>query len=930
MIKSKSIKILLIIFSILGIISSSRVLATNSNINAYADHGAEVLDVKWSRTNEPIHDNDFIDILDNKEFKNNVIRMDEYASKRTVDEKIFSMDNLGAGPHTLTFKVTGTKNQNSSNAAANISFAKIYKTSDDNGIQINADDKSSEHTVQNKFIYSSGWNLEGRNAWTNAKGSTFTINFTGEKIELYGIKDPNQGISEITIDEENYYTSEVIDGEIHTVVNNYPSSGELGKVLVTPKTIYSGQAGNKILFKYDALTALLNPLEEKNVWDGASSNRYYSGYINDNDIANGYGVKEFATWKHYGNGDSWRLIRGDFTLDLSSSEMKNKRVYLGVLGKNGPELIMPLNDFMIVLIDGKPTDINFTTQQITDSNKDNIKFEFSDNQIYTPTFKRAYHKFGGDMICNDESHKSISKHTDTWHAHLNEHAESSPEGYTLGDITAFLDDGKNHKIELLCADNTAGGGGTKLDIFLVEDPSIEVNKSGFLLDENNKKNYIKEDGTSHVYPGETVYYNFTIKNTGNNELTKVEFNDELIDIKIDSTGIYRGDGTKLSNDRLSVVKVSADGNKVTSSGDDALNFLNSLKPGESLIVEDLCNIKYDVKLEDLNRENKVIINTVVGSAKYLNNQLTDEADASFKVYVAEYGDVVVDINKYVYEVKRDGNIIYTYNDEDSNSDKVVPGLYPGDEVSFIIKVKNRTVNGNRVDNTSLPVTNLSIKDLLSSPYETPGWTFTCKEKENFDYNNFDLKANESISILATGWIVPEPFNKNEDNSINTWDYNVVNTVNLYKKYSDGEKELGNSSAEVKILPAKLYLKKVVVDENENDISNDTNKTFSINIKGDDGSSFVIEAIPNEIYTINNLKYGVTYKINEVIPANYALESILVQGNKNNIISGEGSITLNSRNMESTIIVKNKLVNNKYFYDQDQKTNIFTYPLKDNR
>lgn len=35
-------------------------------------------------------------------------------------------------------------------------------------------------------------------------------------------------------------------------------------------------------------------------------------------------------------------------------------------------------------------------------------------------------------------------------------------------------------------------------------------------------------------------------------------------------------------------------------------------------------------------------------------------------------------------------------------------------------------------------------------------------------------------------------------------------------------------------------------------------------------------------------------------------------------------------MESTIIVKNKLVNNKYFYDQDQKTNIFTYPLKDNR
>lgn len=835
MLKGKGIKILLFIYIIFVIVSSSKVLATNSNINAYADHGAEVLDVIWSRTKEPTNNTDYINILDNKEFHSTVISEGENLSKETAEEEIFQIDNL--------------------------------------------DDE----------------------------------------------------INEVNIDRQSYYTTEVIDGNTYKVINNYPSnSNKLGKVLLTPRTIYSGQTGNRILFEYNTLIALLNPKEKSNVWDGASLNRYYSGYIKDSDISNGYKVKDFATWKHYGNGDSWRLLRGDFTLDLSSSEMKNKRVYLGVLGENGPELIMPLNDFMIVLVDGKPTNINFTTQQVTDSNKDNIKFRFSDNEIYTPTFKRAYHRVAGNMRCNDPSHTSISKHTDTWHAHLNDQAELSGDGYTLGDITSFLDDGKEHKIEILCGDNTGGGGGTKLDIFLVEDPSIEVGKHGFLLDENNEKNYIREDGTSHVYPGERVYYNFTINNTGKDRLTKVEFNDELIDIKIDSTGIYRGDGTKLSNNSLSITKVSADGSKITSKGNSALKLLHTLEVGESLIVEDLDNIKYDVTLEDLERENKVIINTVVGSAKYLNNQLTAEASAGFKVYVAEYGEDIVDINKYVYEVKRNGSVIYRYNNESSISDKDVPGLYPGDEVSFIIKIKNRTIDDNRVTNTALPITNLSINDFLTLPYETPNWIFSCDEKENFDYSNFDLKANENISILATGWIVPEPYNINEDNSINIWDYNVVNTVQLYKECSDGKKELGTSAAKVKILPTKLYLKKIVVDENDNDISNDTNKSFTINIKGNDGTSFIVEAMPNEKYVINNLKYGVTYNVSEVIPANYELESIEVQDNESNMLSNGNTITLASENMESIIVVKNKLVNNKYFYDEDQETNIFTYPLRGNR
>ena len=128
MLKGKGIKILLIICIIFGILSSSKVLATNSNISAYSDYGAEVLDVKWFRTKEPTNSKDYINILDNKEFNSTVISVDEYSPKRTGDEKIFSIENLGEGVHTLTFKLTGKKNERASNTAAHISFSKIYST----------------------------------------------------------------------------------------------------------------------------------------------------------------------------------------------------------------------------------------------------------------------------------------------------------------------------------------------------------------------------------------------------------------------------------------------------------------------------------------------------------------------------------------------------------------------------------------------------------------------------------------------------------------------------------------------------------------------------------------------------------------------------------------------------------------------------------
>lgn len=741
---------------------------------------------------------------------------------------------------------------------------------------------------------------------------------------------------------EKYYSNQVIDGKNYIAVDNYPgkSSGvepQEGKVITTPVAIYTGNNNaSRILLDYNTITKLLKPTETNKVWDSNPANGplYYNGYIKDKDLAN-YPVKEFATWKHYGN-DSWRLFRGEF--DLSGYDLTNKRVYLGVLGKNGPELIMPLNDFMIVLVDGKPTDINFTTQRVNDNNKNNIKLRLEDGSIYTPTFKQAYHSWAGSNKCTEHNHTSISKHTDTWHAHLNNEAESAENGYRLGDITPFLNNEANHKIEILCADNTGGGGGTKLDVFVVDAPSMKVEKGGFVIDdtkpESEKKVLINSEST--LYPGESVYYTFSMVNDGIDRLKSLEFKDELINIKINSNGVYNlSTGQKLSNDRLQITKISKaeDGTeikRVTETKDKALELLKELYPNESVIVEDLNNIKYNIVQSDLKRPNGQIINTVIGTAKYLNNQLTSESEASFKVTVAELIEPKLDITKHVFEVIRNGDTIYSaINGSEQNT---VPGLYPGDEVSFYFTITNNTKDENRPYNKELPVTNLSLVDKLSNPYKNPKWKFTIVDKNfnevmnsDFDGNNFDIEAKESVNIVVSNWIVPEPFSINTDNSIEIWDYNVVNTVSLYKENSNGNKELiGSSNANVKILPPKLYLKKVITNAENDDKS--LERIFTINIEGNDSSSFTIEAKANSIYIIDNLKYGVTYTVNEVVPANYELESISLQEENGEIVLEGNVIQLIIGNNEKYIVVSNKVSNKNYFYDDTNVTNVLKYPL----
>lgn len=709
-----------------------------------------------------------------------------------------------------------------------------------------------------------------------------------------------------------YWTERILDGKVYKELNKIPNGYKPG-VLQTYCTVRGYTLENRVVYDYDTLVNLLNPTIDDNnkVWDGKYLTRYYSGYINDwivNDDKNPYYKnKDFATWKHSGSGESIRLFRGEFDLP---NNMTGKRVYVGILGKDGPEMILPVNDAIMVLVDGKPTDINFSTQAVNTINDNIVKIRTSDGKLHDLNFKRAYH--GSFESC---THSNVTQHTDRWHAHLNE----GLDGKRFGDITDYLNkSSNNHKIEVIAVDNWEGGGTTKLDVFVVDEANMEVSKGGYKISDNNEVEL--EDGVGSFYQGENAYYKFKVKNTGKEALSDITFKDELIDIKVDKTGVYKlSDGSKLNSSNLTIVKIDKDGEKTKKDGEEALKLLSNLGLGESLEVKDKENIKYLFKLEDLNgSSSKIITNTVECTSHYFNNNLPITKEANFNVNLLD-PNINATITKNINKIIRDGKEI----DIESNKDK----LLPDDKVSFEFDIINNSI-GN--EGSRIPLTNLNISDILSNPYSSgnknEGLNFEAynlnndgtlgNKISNFNSDNFSIEANGKVRVIAKEWTVPEPKKG--------WEYDVTNTVVLKQNKS----ELSKSSVKMKIAIPSLYLRKEIVSGSLVDSNSD--RTFSINVKGSDGTDFNIEAKlfnegngKNNIYKLNNLKYGVEYTISEVIPANYELVGIGLIDNSNNETGiNSNKLKLSKENNGFTISVKNKKVNNNYLFDDVKATNIF--------
>ena len=74
------------------------------------------------------------------------------------------------------------------------------------------------------------------------------------------------------------------------------------------------------------LEKILDPAENKNVWDGKNkNNRYYNDYVSRISEDNLAKYPDFATWRFFGNDQQeleWRMFKGTFNL----SDIGDKKV----------------------------------------------------------------------------------------------------------------------------------------------------------------------------------------------------------------------------------------------------------------------------------------------------------------------------------------------------------------------------------------------------------------------------------------------------------------------------------------------------------------------------------------------------------------------------------------------------------------------------
>ena len=709
-----------------------------------------------------------------------------------------------------------------------------------------------------------------------------------------------------------YYQNTFIDGNynnkklwqnknVNGVDYKYLYSNNNQSGILRTERIIGNRYSKRYLFDYDNMLKLLNPTDKSNVWDGLSGNRYYNDYC--------YGLSsnypEFATWSHLNSinntKDQWRMFRGTFELtDKQIQNIKDGKssVYVGTENK-GALLILPVNDFMMVVVDKQLTNMNFSTQDARGQDKFNLLIDgkvetpaFSDDNNLYFKYKSNYEDF--DNGCYDKNHIEASKHTDTWHAHLN---KTVNDGNTtrIGDISKQLINAKNitngkHTIDLIVGDYNGGGGISKIELYYIETPEIKVEKKAYILDDNNEKIFINED--TSLREGDKVYYTFELTNDSDVDLTgsNIKFTDESLGLVISSEGTLLN-GNKCDEQNL-VIQNFVNGKPVNHTGRDALDLLKSgMKPHEKIIITEQKDGLFHV-INENDANNKKYINTVVAKVDYLDGQLSVEDSSSFTVKVEENSLENVFISKEVNKITRNDSIIYTKEDN-----KELPLLRASDKVEFLITIKN--------DNPS-DITSLVLSDkLMGSSYSVDEWEFKKGDKD-FN-NNFTIKKNSTIEV-TTEWNVKEP-SKDGDS--------IVKNI---AKLTRGNKFIESNEVSLEI---GGYIKiKKVVDETEFS-EKDSDKLYSIKVTDSNGKVYKAEIKKSKELILYDLKYGVEYTVSEIEPMNYYKSSMYFSSDSNNKMV-DFKFTMNSKNNKKKLIIENKIINQKYLYDSDSKTNTFIF------
>jgi hypothetical protein len=130
------------------------------------------------------------------------VRVDDYAANRNAQALSWTSPTLASGSHTLTVVATGDRNGASSGSTIAIDKAQV------NTALPTVVDGNVKGTGAGQFNYSSGWGstsgvsdmYSGTANWCPTAGQTASFAFTGTQIGLYTVKDTDQGIMSVSVD----------------------------------------------------------------------------------------------------------------------------------------------------------------------------------------------------------------------------------------------------------------------------------------------------------------------------------------------------------------------------------------------------------------------------------------------------------------------------------------------------------------------------------------------------------------------------------------------------------------------------------------------------------------------------------------------------------------------------------------------------------
>jgi cellulase (glycosyl hydrolase family 5) len=157
--------------------------------------------------------------------------VDFYSPSRVDQTLVYTSPALPAAAHTVSVRVTGTKNTNSTGTVVTADRADINTSP-----RLTVNDNTTG-TGANQFQYNGNWSYatgspskyQGDDHYSNTAGASARIALTGTRIVLYGSKAPWHGTAAISI-----------DGAAPTMVDYYASARQDSVALYTSPSLPTG------------------------------------------------------------------------------------------------------------------------------------------------------------------------------------------------------------------------------------------------------------------------------------------------------------------------------------------------------------------------------------------------------------------------------------------------------------------------------------------------------------------------------------------------------------------------------------------------------------------------------------------------------------------------------------------------------------------